>query len=100
MQIFFCTRYSVPIVNQVQGGVTSSTVEPCSEGPCHLCLSQSPLRTLLACHEIDAASLPSGCAKSQVTLVKSKEETRSMRMAAASAAVGQASLMLCWHSKR
>lgn len=99
VQIFFFGANSVPIVNPIQGCVASSMVEPCYEGPCCFCLCQSPLRTLLTCHETDAASLPSVCAKSQVTLVKSKEETGSMGTAAASAAVGQAGPVLCWHKR-
>lgn len=88
------TKYSIPIVNPIQGGVANSKVESCSEGSCLLCLSQSPLRTSLICQEIDDDVVPSSCAKFQITLVKSKEEKRSTGTAATSAATGQASHLL------
>lgn len=100
MHIFFGIECNDPRVSTVQGGVASSTVELCSEGPCHLCLFQTLLRILLTCHEIDAVPVSSGCAKSLVTLVRSKEEIRFTGTTAASAAVYQASCVLCWHNKR
>lgn len=88
----FCTCRSTHRVNRIQDDATSSMVEPCSEGLCHLCFSQSLLRTLLFCDKVVLS------ASSQVTSVKSKEETRSMGTAAASAAVGQATPTFCWHN--
>lgn len=49
-------------------------VEPHSEVLCHLCLSQNPIKTMLTHNEIDATSVPTNSSKSQVVLMKSKEE--------------------------
>lgn len=46
MQISFGIQCNDPIVNIIQSGVTSSTVELSSGAPCHLCLFQTPLRIL------------------------------------------------------
>lgn len=96
---FFGIECNDPIVSTTQGGVTSSTVELCSGGPCHLCLFQTLLRILLTCHEVDAVSVSSGCAKSLATLVRSEQEKRFMGCRAASAVVVQASCLFSWHNK-